>query len=643
MNELQRNIYEFGGFRVDSVKRLLTQGDGEIVSLTPKVFELLLYLVQNCGKVIEKEELMREIWTDTIVEESNLSQNISILRRELGEKRGEHQFIVTVPGRGYKFVAEVTKYEEKGSKGEQEKFIPDIAENQISDLKNESESDKDLKPKTKNQNRKIYAFIGFVLLIAVSATLYFWKKSNNSGSVSSITSIAILPFKPLVAENRDEALEMGMADTLIARLGSNREIIVRPLSSVRKFSNLEQDAQSAGRELGVESVLDGSVQHWGDKIRINVRLIKVADGTSLWTGTFDEKFTDIFVVQDAISQKVAAALALSLSNDETKRMISRNTENVEAYRFYLQGRYYALKLTPPDIRQGIEFYKRAIDADPTYALAFAGMAQAYTALPITSDVPPNEAFPQAKAAANKALEIDSNLAEALLVLGVVEFWFDWDWTNAEAELKRVIAIDPNNADAHRFYGVLLTVLGRSDEAIAELETARQLDPLSLIANALKGQAFFFAGREAESIEQSNKTLEIEPNFWIVHIMLARVYIHQNNFDKAIIAALKAREFSGGNSEAISLAAFALAKTGRSNEALPMLEELKSKSSMQYVPSYNIAMIYNGLGDNAEALNQLEKAFAEKDARMILLKVEPKWNNLRNEPRFIELMRRMNFE
>ena len=418
---------------------------------------------------------------------------------------------------------------------------------------------------------------------------------------------------------------------------------MRPLSSVRRFGNLEQDAQSAGRELGVESVLDGSVQRWGDKIRVNVRLVSTADGASLWSSTFDEKFTDIFVVQDAISQKVAAALALRLSNEEKTHLSGRSTENIEAYRFYLQGRYHALKSTPPEIRQGIEFYQQAIAADPTYALAFAGMAQAYAALPITSDVPPNEAFPQAKAAAQKALEIDENLAEAHIVLGVVRFWFDWDWRGGKAELKKATTISPNNSDAHRFYAVLLTVLGRYDEALTEMETARQLDPLSLLGNALKGQSFFYAGRDAEAIDQLNKTLEIEPNFWIAHIIMARVYIRQKRFDEAVAEAKKAGEFSGGNSEAASLAGYALAKAERRDEAMTMLQELKSRSNRRYVPSYNIAMIYNGLGEREEALNQLEKAFQTRDARLMLLKVEPKWNDLRSEPRFVEIIKRISLE
>jgi DNA-binding winged helix-turn-helix (wHTH) protein/TolB-like protein/Tfp pilus assembly protein PilF len=638
MNEPQTTIYEFGEFRIDAVKRLLLKGGAEIIPLTPKVFDLLLYLVRNRGRTIEKDELMREIWADTIVEESNLSQNISILRRVLGEKRGEHQFIVTVPGHGYKFVVEVREglEEEKGAIADEEtkgvKFADTNAKN-----------DKERKPKTVNRRLKVFQFVAlaiFILLAVGGAAFYLWHSSNNPASVSAIKSVAVLPFKPLVPENRDEALEMGMADTLIARLAGNREIVVRPLSSVRKFAGLEQDPQLAGRELGVESVLDGSIQRAGDKIRVNVRLIGTSDGATLWNGTFDEKFTDIFVVQDAISQKVAAALTMRLSAGEKNQ---HGTENVEAYRLYLQGRYRALKSTPPEIRQGIAFYRQAIDADPNYALAYAGLAQAYAALPITSDAPPSEAFPQAKAAANKALELDENLAEARIVLGTVEFWYEWNWERAETELKKAVAQSPNNPDARRFYAVFLTVSGRADESLAEIEAARRLDPLSLIINALKSQAFFFAGRDEEAFEQANKTLEIEPNFWVAHIMLARIYIRQNKFDEAVTAAKKAAEFSGGNSEAASLEGYALAKSGRINEARETLEKLKSAARAQYVPAYNIALIANALDDREGALNQLEKAFQDHDARMILLKVEPKWNNLRKEPRFAELMRRMNFE
>lgn len=634
MSEFKDDIYEFGEFRVDASKRLLIKGDGESVSLTPKVFDLLLYLVQNSGKVIEKDELMSAIWADTIVEENNLSQNISILRRVLGEKRGEHQFIATIPGRGYKFVAEVKEITDK----EEIKENETESETQNTEIK----PTENQKPKTENQksNYLLPVLAISILLITAISFVYFWRQKTVK---SPVKTVAVLPFKPLSAETRDDILEIGMADTLIARLGTNPEIVVRPLSSVRRFDNLEQDPLVAGRELGVEAVLDGSIQRVGDKIRVNVRLLKTADGASLWSNTFDKEFTDIFAVQDEISEKVAEALKLQFSDTARKESEKYSTQNVEAYRLYLQGRYYALKSTQPNIRKGIGFYQQAIDADPLYALAYTGMAQAYAALPITSDVPPSEAFPQAKATAQKALEIDADSAEALMILGVVEFWFEWDWKSGETKLKKSIELRPNNPDAHRFYAVLLTMLGRTDEALTEMETARQLDPLSLIVNALEGQTFFYDGREPEAIERLNKTLEIEPDFWVAHINLAKIYINQKNFDEAILEARKAKESSGGNSETVSLLGYALAEANRREEALKTLEELKSAANERYVPPYNIAMIYNGLGEPDETFNWLKKAFQDRDVRLPLIKIDPKWNNLRNAPHFTDLMRRMNFE
>ncbi len=653
MDESQTSIYAFGEFRLDAAKRLLLKADDEIVPLMPKAFDTLLYLVRNSGKIIEKEELMREIWADSFVEENNLSQNISILRKTLGERRGEHRFIATVPGRGFKFVAEVREIQDSKFKIQDSDETPDEteifeaeAEKPNSDFEKVQEGESETgsqTPAIKNQNRKWMVVLVVLGVFALGAAGFFLWRENQKAASKPIRSIAVLPFKPLVAENRDEALEMGMADTLIARLDNNREFTVRPLSSVRKFNDLEQDALQAGRQLGVESVLEGNIQRWGDKIRVNVRLLAVASGESLYSGTFDEKFTDIFVVQDAISEKVAEALKIHLGGNERNGKEKRDTENIEAYRFYLQGRYHALKLTPPEIRKGIAFYQRAIDADPLYATAYAGMADAYRTLPITSDVAPDEAFPKAKAAAQKALEIDDQSAEAYIVLGWIESWYEWNWNESENYLKKALQIKPGSSEAHRAYAHLLSQIGRHDEAVEEIKKAREADPLSLIINALEGQFLFYAGREPEAIERLNKTLEIEPNFWVAHINLAKIYINQKRFDEAIKEARIADELSGGNSETLSLLGYAQAQSGQTGEARSTLEKLKSAATAQYSPDYNIALIHNGLGEREEALNSLEKAFQSRDVRLTLLKIDPKWNDLRGDPRFVELMRRMNFD
>jgi len=659
MNAPQTQNYEFADFRVDASKRLLIKSDGKSVPLTPKVFDLLLYLVRHAGKLIEKDELMTEIWADTIVEENNLSQNVSILRRALGENRCENRFIATVPGRGYKFVAEVREVDDAATRrhGDAEMSESPAVAGGFADLgfgiedfgfQNENQ-----KPEIPNQipipksqipNRKWLIGLTVLSILAIgSLGFYLWRENIESVANAQIKTVAVLPFKPLVAESRDEALEMGMADTLISRLGNNRKIVVRSLSSVRKFGNLEQDALTAGRALDVEAVLDGSIQRWGDSIRVNARLIKVADGSLLWTGTFDEKFTGIFLVQDAISNKVASALEFQFSGDKKSEVGKSYTKNAEAYELYLRGRYYAFKITEPEIRKAIAFYQQAIELDPTYAIAYAGMGDAYRTLSIIPYAPSKEVCPQAKALALRALEIDANLAEAHIVLGWVAFWYEWNWNAAESELKRAIELAPNNSDAHRAYAHYLSNLGRHDEAIAEGRRARELDPLSLITNALEGQFLFYAGRTDEAIARYDKTLEIDPNFWTAHSHLGRVYTHQRRYTEAIAALTKAKELSAGSTEPVMQLGYALAKSGNREQAQATLADLKSLAAKRHVPAYNFAMIYNGLGEKEEALNYLEKSFGEREVQLTFIKVDTRWDNLRSEPRFFDLMRRMNFE
>lgn len=643
MNEPQIQIYEFDEFRIDASKRLLTKGNDEPLPLTPKVFDTLLYLVRNHGKVIEKDQLMREIWTDTVVEENNLSQNISILRRTLGEKPGEGRFIATVPGRGFRFVPEVREVSEKvvalvGDFEERENL-----EAEISNLKFQTENQK---PKTENQKPSRFRFAAFAALIILalgSLGFYVWRGATLKPARTPIKSIAVLPFKPLVMENRDEALEIGMADTLISRLGSNREIVVRPLSSVRRFGNPEQDALIAGRALDVESVLDGSVQRWGDKIRVNVRLVKVADGTLLWTETFDEKFTDIFVVQDAISSKVAAALAWQLGSDEKMRLTKRYTENVEAYQFYLRGRFHVFKLTPPEIQAGIADFQKAIDVDPNYALAYAGLADAYRSLAVGSEMSPTEFFPKSKAAANKAIEIDDTLSDGHAALGMTLFWGEWDWNSAENQFWRALELNPNDVNAHLFYAHLLSNTGRHAEALAEVKRARELDPLFPFAGALEGLFLIQAGRTDDALDRLKKTLEIAPNFWMPHLFASIAYIEKGMYAEAINEARLAKQFSPAQTNSNAFESYSLAKSGKSAEARATLDELLKLSTARFVPPTHIALAFNGLGETDKALEWLEKGYEQHDPKMAFLKVDPKWNSLRSEPRFVDLMRRMKFE
>lgn len=617
------NSYKCRGFEIDAVRRVLFDAVGQPVPLTPKVFDLLLFLVENRGELLTKDEIMSAVWPDTIVEESNLTQNISILRRALGDTRGENAFIATIPGRGYKWVAEV---------------MPDAP----GGLGLEPAGSDSGKTKADDPQKHPITFVTVVFIAAIllaAGGFYFYRSRVTAGESTEPRVLAILPFKPLVEQNSDEALQIGMTDTLIAQLSNTSGIVLRPLSSVRKFTHGEQDPQAAGRELGADTVLDGSVQRWGDQVRVNIRLIDVDSGKSLWGGSFDENYENIFAVQDAISTKVAEALRLRLKVSDPSALAG-GTRDVDAYRLYLQGRLFQFRSTRHEILQAIGFYQQAIQIDPNYALAYASMADAYRMLPITSDTAADEAFPAAKAAAKRAIELDDNLCYAHVAMGYVASWYDWDQKLAEAEMRRAITLNPNSSDAHRGLSVLLTVLGRHEEAIAEMRLARELDPLSLPTNALEAQTLHYAGRDEEAIERLNKTFEIDPNFWIARLMLARIYIFQGRWEVALTELQRARAASNGNSETISLTGYVLAEMGRRDEALKALGELKALSKESYVPAYNIAMVYNGLGDRAAALESLEDAARRHDVRLILIRVEHKWDDLRTEPRFEALIRRV---
>lgn len=620
MSEQTEGKYRFGDFTIDLERRTLTQiGADEPLGLVSKAFDTLAYLAMRSGKVVSKDELMSAIWPDTVVEENNLSQQISVVRRALGEKAGENRFIATVPGTGFKFVAEVSRIVDEGDVSEVEKTGP-------------------VPRKAIRRKRAIALMLVIAFAATAAGSAYFFLGSDPEKPGAKRT-LAVLPFTPLVPDNRDEVFEMGMADTLISRLASYDSIAVKPLSAVRKYTSLDQDAQSAGRELGVNYVLSGNIQRWGERIRVNVRLIDVSDGESVFADSFDQELTDIFSVQDAISQKVLSALSPHFSGP----VKGAGTRNLDAYRYYLQGRHFAFKLTPVEIRKGIEFFEKAVEADPRYSEAYAAMALAYVVLPVTSDVPSQMAFPQAKAAATKALELQKDSASAQLVLARVSFWYDWDWRDSERMYRVSIANEPDSHDARLGIAHLLSAVGRHDEAIAEVRKARQLDPYSRIGAALEGQFLIYAGKLDEAEMALRNALRTDGGFWVTLVHLGTVLIEKGEYEEAVEHLKQAEQRSGGNTETRSLQGYALAKMGRADEALRVLTELREADSERPVPPYNIAMIYNGLGKKAETLTWLQKAFVERDMRMTRLKVDKKWDRLRDDPGFAEIYEKMKFE
>jgi len=620
-------VYAFGEFRLDASKRLIFGPNGEMVPLMPKAYEILAYLVGNSGRVIDKDELLSAIWPDTAVEENNLTQNISAIRRVLGEKHRENRFIATVPGRGYKFVAPVTVVDN----------APAVTVDP--NVENFRKQRPDVPQVEAPTTSRIWLAIGAAVIIigVAGAGIFIWKHPNDQPG-TRINSLAVLPFKPLVADNRDEAFEMGITDTLIRKL-SGDELDVRPLASVRRFASPEQNAADAGRQLGVAAVLDGAIVVVGDRVRVSAELIRVRDGRRLWNGQFDEKLTDIFAMQDSISARVASALRVPLADRGRKSY----TDNVEAYQLYMKGDLHAKRLILPELQKGISYYEQAIAADPAYALAYVGLANAYRAMVLTNDFPPNEMMPKAQIAAVKAVEIDPGLAEAWTALANSDFWYDWNWKAAEEHFRRGLELDPRSPITHALYAHLLSNLGRHEEAVNEIKRALELDPPSPLLNAMQGQILCFAGRLDESTQILRSAIDLDPNFWLAHLFISRNYIVEANWTSAIESATKAKEITNGNSEATSNIGFALAKSGKIGEARKILLDLESRSNSHYISQYARAQLYLGLGDQQKALDALERAYDQRDSLMVFLKVEPKWNQLRSEPRFAALVKRMNFE
>jgi TolB-like protein/DNA-binding SARP family transcriptional activator len=573
-------IHEFGDFRIDTARRLLLGGDGLPRSLAPKAFDTLLYLVQQGDVILDKEVLMKAVWPDTIVEENNLNQHISILRRVLGGNRREHRYILTVPGRGYRFVAAVRSY------------APHAA----------------------------------------------------SVSIETIKSLAVLPFRPLVAGDSDSSLEIGMADTLIARLSGIRNMVVRPISSVRKYADSAQDAFLAGRELGVESVLEGSLQRAVGKIRVTVRLLTVSNGACLWAATFDERFTDIFTLQDAISERVVRALQLKLSSDDQLRLLKHHTENTQAYQLYLKGRFYWWQNAPEEFRKSREYFHRAVDADPSYALGYCGLNSFYGFGAAWGMLPAEEAWPKAQWAIKKALKLDDSLAEAHLGFAALKMVYYLDWRAAEKHARRAIELNPHFDEAHYMYSFYLGVMGRWDEAIAEGQRALACDPFSVRLCQHLGNTFYNARRYHEAIRQFEQTLQLDPHNASVHEALADVY-HQQGQSRQAIGEWKKFAHLAKDAELAAIFAGPVASRDfpRILRALAAmrLARLRHKAKKHgNVPAINFARVYLQMDDKKNALGWLKKACQERNVFALTLASDPLCDPLRRDRRFHALLLRL---
>jgi DNA-binding winged helix-turn-helix (wHTH) protein/tetratricopeptide (TPR) repeat protein len=577
------HVYEFGPFRVDTADRLLMRG-GAAVPLRPKVVDTLILLIEGRGRVLRKEELMRALWHDTFVEESNLTQNIYTLRKVLGQDSKESvRYIETISKRGYRFVAAVKE------------------------LRDDSR-----------------------------------RPSGSAPEGPAIDSLAVLPFKPLLAGERDELLELGIADALITTLGSSSRIPVRPISAVRVYGDPAQDPVSAGRQLGVAAVLDGSIQRSGDQLRVSARLIRSSDGATLWAGRYTETRMDIFRLQDAIAERIAAALEWKLDSGQLARLTKRYTESVDAYHAYLNGRYNWSKANQEGLWKSIDFFQRAIAADGNYALAYVGLADAYASLDWYGMLSTRESNPHVLAAAEKALAIDGDLAEAHAALAVAK-QNRWDWAGAEAAYRRALELSPTRAETHQHYGTYLSFMGRCDEGLAHLKRAHQLDPVSLAISAQIALSLHCARRYEEAIAQCSRTLDVEPACDEARVCLILSYVQTGTPEAAVAEYERMTPTAKDTPDIKAMLAYAHALAGNEREARTLLAELMHLSHSRYVPHFWLAMVHLGLGNHPEALACLERACEDPDDSLIAIKVAPFLDPIRLEPRFTGVLRRMALE
>lgn len=612
-------VYAFGPYVLDRPRRLLLR-DGAAVPLTPKAFDLLSLLVENGGRIVSKETLMSALWPDTAVEESNLTFQISTLRKALSDGR----YVVTIPGRGYQFAGAVQVLSDPLAPGETETIVEDGRRMTI----------------TVSERRTVWPYaapaIAAAVVIVVAAVTLFLMKRSQHPTTSGVRSIAVLPFRPLVTSQRDESLELGMADTLITRLSHIPGVIVSPTSAVRRYSKLDQDPLAAARELGVDTVLDGSIQRSGERMRVTVRLLRTADGEPLWAAQFDEGARDLFAVQDRVADGVARSIASSLSGRDERLLAKKTTSDLAAYDLYIKGLY----LKELESVRAREFFQRALEHDPKFAAAWAAIAETWLQHGRFTNKDPREPFENARLAAEKAIALDPDLAAGHAVLGAVYSDYQWRWQDAEREYQRALELNPNDVMAHAWYAALNVFRRRFDRALEHSRRAVELDPLSPIALANRGMVLRFSGRNEEAIRHLEEALRLHPGLPPMMLHLGMAYTNAGQAGQGMKTLHGAMGNMRGNSQIPALYAYAAAKAGQHDEALRVVRQLETTHPHDSLAALNLALAWTALGDQDRAFTWLERAYEKRSYLLRVITVEQGYAPLRSDPRYADLVKRM---
>ena len=629
MGQQDNHCYEFGRFRLKTAERVLLR-EGELVPLTPKVFDILVTLVEKGGQVVAKDDLMKRVWPNTFVEEGNLTQNISLLRKALGETPGGVQFIETVPRRGYRFVAETSE-----TWGNEAEARP--SGNGHKEVSVEAPAEQSVTPPppvtshfASTKRTPIFALIAGVVVVGIIGFVYFtgWGKA---GEPSAIQSIAVLPFVHEASDPDAENINDKISESLINSLSKLPQLRVVPRSVVATYKGREVDPRKVAQELNVRAVVTGRMRRHGDIISIQADLIDLENISQLWGQRYDHKLSDVILVQDEISRDIFENLRLKLNVEEKKQL--------EAYHLYLKGRNAWNKRTGDALQQAIEFFNQAIAIDPDYGAAYAGLADCYNMLVVYGRLKPREGFPKAKEAATRALEIDESSAEAHTSMAFIKFRWDWDRAATEHSFQTAIKLKPAYAPAHQWYSSYLIAVERFDEAIAEAKRTEELEPLSFVASSHLGWIYYLAGQNDKAIEQCRKILELDPNSFPARRYLGLAYEAKGMYPEAIAEFQTGVKLSG-SPLMLALLGHAYAVSGKSAEARQVLNELQQVQEQRYVSPYTVAAIHAGLGDQDQAFKWLETAVEERDIWLMNLKVDPVFAKLRTQRKFTDLLARI---
>ncbi len=633
-----RHFYEFGPYRLDASERLLYVS-GRLVPLPPKLVSTLLVLIENRGHMVEKDELLKAVWAETFVEEGSLSRNIYILRKTLSDGHDGREYIETIPKRGYRFVAPVREIVETSRAAAVTAGAASPASPRASPV------EADTRPLLPGAWRRRLMWIAPLATLTLSLAAYFaWHHFSLRPTLAARrVMLAVLPVQNLTGDPEREYISDGLTEEMIVQLGSfnPQRLGVIARTSSMAYKKTDKTVEKIGRELGVDYVLETSLRSSGDRLRVTTQLIRSRDQTHVWAREYDRRINDIVALQDDFSRAIAEQIQVHLAPQEQGRLASARPVNPQAYDAYLKGRFFWNKRTPEAMNTAVKYFQQAIETDPNYAPGYVGLADCDQLLVYFGQLSPSDGFTRARVAAQKALVLDSRLAEAHTTLASIKGDFDWDWPGAEAEYKRALELNSSYATAHHWYAEFLAGNGRLEEATAEIKRAQETDPLSPVIATTLGEMYCRRGQCDKAAEQYKKVLEMYPGFPQAQYLLAEAYARMGMYEKAVAEVKRAErgQHLGAGWASITLA-YAAAMSGRRQEALNLVERVKKETDPQHV-DYNLAFIYASLGEKDLAFERLEGALRSHDFSLVLVQADYRLDSLRSDARYKDLLHRMN--